>query len=164
MIEKKADPKRAEIIAAYNRERDALFALIKRIDAGVWDKPSPCPGWSAKDLFTHIATSAVNFGTNVQWMLEGRPNAGKAALDVRNEAGVVERRGRPLEELTNELKTSHQKNINLLLLLTDEQLTVKGALSSGQVISVEDRFRRAGAHYREHGKMLAQMAGLPENY
>ena len=164
MTEQKADPRRAEIIDAYNRERDALLALIKRVDAGVWDKPSPCPGWSAKDLVAHLTTSATAMATYVQWMLEGRPNQGKAALDARNEAGVTERRGRSLDELVNELKSSHQRNISLLLSLTDEQLAVKGALASGDTIQVEDRFRRAGRHYREHGRMLAQAAGLGDDY
>ncbi len=152
------------MIEAYNRERDALVELIKRVDAGVWEKPSPCPGWSAKDLVAHMATSATAITMYVQWMLEGRPNQGKAALDARNEAGVAERRGRSLEELISEIKTSHQRNIDLLLSLSDEQLAVKGALASGEMIPVEDRFRRAGKHYREHGRMLAQMAGLGDDY
>lgn len=164
MTQQTPDTRRAEIIEAYNRERDALLELIKRGDAGVWEKPSPCPGWSAKDLVAHVATSATAVRMYVQWMLEGRPNQGKAALDARNEAGVAERRGRSLEELIHELKTSHQRNIDLLLSLSDEQLAVKGALASGEMIQVEDRFRRAGRHYREHGRMLAQVAGLGDDY
>lgn len=159
------DPKRAEIIEAYNRERDALLALAKRIDAGAWEKPSPCPGWSAKDLFAHLAVSATRMSTYVKLMLEGeRPNPTRADLDASNQASVEERRGRSLDELTSEIRSSHQKNIDLLLSLTDDQLAVKGALSSGELITVEDRFRRAGKHYREHGRMLAQAAGLGEDY
>lgn len=160
-----ADPRREEIIEAYNREWDALLGLMKRVDEGVWDKPSSCPGWSAKDLVAHMATSATALSAYVGMMLQGkRPNPTKADLDARNEAGIQERRGRSLEELLNELKTSHQRNIDLFLSLTDEQLAVTGALSSGDVITVMERFRRAGKHYREHGRMLAQVAGLGDNY
>ena len=159
------DPRRAEIIEAYGKERDALLALVKRVDAGAWEKPSPCPGWSAKDLFAHLAVSATRMPTYVKLMLEGkRPNPTRADLDARNQAGVEERRGRSLDELTSEIKGSHQKNVDLLLSLTDTELAVKGALSSGDVITVEDRFRRAGKHYREHGRMLAQAAGLGDDY
>ena len=164
MTERKPEPRRAEIIAAYNRERDALLDLFKRVDDSAWEKPSPCPGWSAKDLVAHMTNSATFIPTYVQWMLEGRPNQGKAALDTRNEAGVQQRRGRSLDELVNELKISHQRNIDLLLSLTDEQLAVQGALTNGELITVEDRFRRAGKHYREHGRMLARVAGLGEDY
>jgi hypothetical protein len=94
-------------------------------------------------------------------MLQGQPpNPTRADLDARNEAGVQERRSRSLKELIDELQTSHQRNIDLFLSLTDEQLAVTGALSSGDVITVMERFRRAGKHYREHGGMLAQVAGL----
>jgi uncharacterized protein (TIGR03083 family) len=164
MSERNTDPRRAEIIKGYDQERDALLKLVGQIKSDVWEKPSPCPGWNAKDLFAHITAAAVNLPANVQRMLDGVPNPGKAALDARNEAGVNERRDRSINELINELKTSHQKNIDLLLSLTDDQLTVKGSLSSGELLTVEERFRRAGRHYRDHGKMLAQAAGLPENY
>ncbi len=165
MTAEKPDPHRAEIIEAYNRERDALLELIKQVGAAVWNKPSPCPGWSAKDLVAHMATSATRLSTAVKMMLQGqRPNPTRADLDASNGAGVQERRGRSLEELINELKTSHQRNIDLFLSLTDEQLAVTGALSSGEVIPVIERFRRAGKHYREHGRMLAQVAGLGGDY
>ncbi|HLC40086.1 MAG TPA: maleylpyruvate isomerase family mycothiol-dependent enzyme [Methylomirabilota bacterium] len=163
-MSERPDPRRAEIIESYNRERDALLDVIKRVDASVWAKPSPCPGWSTKDLVAHMATSATALATYVQWMLEGRPNQGKAALDARNETGVQERRARSLGELVNELKTSHQRNIDLLLSLSDSELAVQGALISGELITVEDRFRRAAKHYREHGRMLARVAGLGDDY
>ena len=164
MPDRRVDPRRAEILEAYNRERDALLGLVKRVDDSVWEKPSPCRGWSANDLVAHMTNSATLIPTYVQWMLEGRPNQGKAALDARNEAGVRERRGRSLDELVNELKAAHQRNIDLLLSLTDEQLAVTGTLISGEVIAVEERFRRAAKHYREHGRMLAKTAGLGEDY
>ena len=159
------DPRRLEIIEAYNRERDALVKLIQRVDPAVWDKPSPCAGWSAKDLVSHLVTSATRLSASVKMMLQGqRPNPTRADLDAANEAGVEERRGRSLPELIDELRTSHQKNIDLFLSLTDEQLAVNGALSSGEVITVIERFRRAGKHYREHGGMLAEVAGLGSGY
>ncbi len=165
MTAQKPDPHRAEIIEAYNRERDALLALVERIDARVWDKATPCPGWSARDLVAHLATSATRLSTAVKMMLEGQqPNPTRADLDARNEAGVQERRRWSLKELINELQASHRRNIDLFLSLTDEQLAVTGALSSGEVITVMERFRRAGKHYREHGGMLAEVAGLAGNY
>ncbi|MBI1893341.1 MAG: maleylpyruvate isomerase N-terminal domain-containing protein [Candidatus Rokubacteria bacterium] len=161
MTAPRPDLRRAEIIEAYNRERDALLALVERIGAAVWDKPTACPGWSARDLIAHLATSATRLSTAVKMMLQGQQlNPTRADLDARNEAGVQERRSRSLKELIDELQTSHQRNIDLFLSLTDEQLAVTGALSSGDVITVMERFRRAGKHYREHGGMLAQVAGL----
>jgi len=159
------DQRRAEIVDAYNRERDALVALIGRIDPAVLDKPSPCSGWTLRDLIAHLATSATGIPPYVQMMLEGkRPNATRAELDARNEARVRERRSHSLQEIVKELETSHERNVDFFLSLADEQLAVTGALSSGEVITVLERFRRAGKHYREHGRMLAQAAGLGDDY
>lgn len=40
----------------FRRVAEGLTATIERIDGDAWSRPSPCPGWDARDVVRHIVT------------------------------------------------------------------------------------------------------------
>src|SRR3954469_8262163 len=52
-----------EIRARYERLADAFAATVASVPAGGWDAPSPCEGWTARDVVKHVAEApAMIFG------------------------------------------------------------------------------------------------------
>jgi uncharacterized protein (TIGR03083 family) len=45
---------REQTIAALDEQWDALTALAIDLAADDWDRPTACPGWSVKDVYSHI--------------------------------------------------------------------------------------------------------------
>jgi uncharacterized protein (TIGR03086 family) len=46
-----------EIRARYSRLADDLATKIDAVPEGKWDEASPCDGWAARDIITHVAES-----------------------------------------------------------------------------------------------------------
>lgn len=61
-----------------------LSRLVQAVPADMWDRPSPCEGWSAGDVVTHIVDSQQDF-------LRDR-GFGEPATDPAGRAGAVARR------------------------------------------------------------------------
>src|SRR4051794_12085477 len=52
-----------EIRARYQRLADAFAATIASVPTDKWDAPSPCDGWTARDVVKHVAeTPGMIFG------------------------------------------------------------------------------------------------------
>lgn len=45
----------------YRRVADSFTARVNAMPADAWDRPSPCEGWVARDVVTHVADSAWLF-------------------------------------------------------------------------------------------------------
>lgn len=41
-------------IDRYRSALDTFGGLVRRVDEGQWDAPSPCPGWAARDVVEHM--------------------------------------------------------------------------------------------------------------
>ncbi len=50
-----------DIAATYRRRADAFEALIESTPPELWSSPSPCDGWSARDVVAHV----VDFSAKV---------------------------------------------------------------------------------------------------
>ena len=50
-----------DIAAQYKRRADAFEGLVAGTPTSAWSAPSPCPGWSARDVVAHV----VDFHANV---------------------------------------------------------------------------------------------------
>ena len=76
----RAMPERSDVI--FDSGLDAFGAVVERIDASDWDRPSPCGGWTARDVLGHLGMS-VNMGIS---MLQGeqpsRPEVDRPAAVV----------------------------------------------------------------------------------
>lgn len=45
----------------YLQAHHALAEVLDAVDAGVWDRPSPCDGWSARDVVGHLIETQRSF-------------------------------------------------------------------------------------------------------
>ncbi len=51
----------ADILGSYLRLADPFGAVVDRVPATGWDAPSPCEGWSARDVLAHVIHSQRTF-------------------------------------------------------------------------------------------------------
>lgn len=95
---------RDTLVAALHEQFDALIELGRGLDDAQWETASECPGWTVKDLYSHV------IGTEL--MLLGRPDetvdvAGDHVVnDIGrfNEVAVVRRRDRAGADVLAELE------------------------------------------------------------
>ena len=45
----------------YRRVAEGFTARVEAVPADAWDRPSPCEGWTARDVVAHLADSARMF-------------------------------------------------------------------------------------------------------
>jgi uncharacterized protein (TIGR03086 family) len=50
-----------DILDSYARLADRFGSVVDRVRASAWDAPSPCEGWSARDVLAHVVTSQRGF-------------------------------------------------------------------------------------------------------
>lgn len=55
-------------VGALRRERESLLAFCGSLAPEEWDAPSRCPGWSVKDVVSHMA--AIAHGVFTPWMVK----------------------------------------------------------------------------------------------
>ena len=91
------------MVAALFDAWDSIEALCAGLDSAQWSRPTECPGWTVKDVVSHLI--------GIEAMMIGRPatshRAGAAAhvrnpLGEMNEHEVDARRGRPGPEVLDE--------------------------------------------------------------
>ncbi|MGO4600660.1 TIGR03086 family metal-binding protein [Terrabacter sp. 2YAF2] len=51
----------ADILGSYLRLAEPFGAVVDRVPATGWDAPSPCEGWSARDVLAHVIHSQRTF-------------------------------------------------------------------------------------------------------
>jgi uncharacterized protein (TIGR03083 family) len=85
---------RTEVTAGLVQEMDAFGELIRPLDAGAWDEPTRCEGWSVADVAAHVIGSMADV---VSGRLEGLGSPEATAREV------AERTGRSPAELAQEL-------------------------------------------------------------
>lgn len=96
---------RDTLVAALHEQLDALIELGHQLDEGHWSTASECPGWTVKDLYSHV------IGTEL--MLLGRPDEPIELDDAPhlhneigefNEVAIAHRRNRSGAEVLAELE------------------------------------------------------------
>lgn len=67
-----APPRIAGVTAAdrYRRLAGVFDTTVEAIGPGDWDKPSPCEGWSARDVLSHVLDSEADVVTRVGLSIE----------------------------------------------------------------------------------------------
>lgn len=54
----------------YRRLADAFDSTVEALGPGDWDKPSPCAGWTARDVLAHVLDSESDIVTKVGQAVE----------------------------------------------------------------------------------------------
>lgn len=128
-----ASSDRDTLVAALHEELDALVELGRQLDDAQWHTASECPGWTVKDLYSHV------IGTEL--MLLGRPDESvdvATGEHVRNQIGefnevaVVVRRDRSGAEVLAELEQVAAERTAALDAMTDADFDAESFTPAGQ--------------------------------
>lgn len=91
----------AERSALAAAERRDLADHLETLTADEWDRPSPCPGWTVRDVVGHMMSYDV-----LSWPeLLGSFARARFSLDRCNEAGVERSRSLDTDVLVSRLRT-----------------------------------------------------------
>ena len=99
-----AGPVVEPVVGLLAEEWEAIAELGAGLEPGEWDLPSECPGWSVRDVLSHMV------GTERSLLGDPQPAAAPEAPHVRNpvgtmnEAWVAERRSHPGAEVLAEFR------------------------------------------------------------
>ena len=50
-----------DVLSAYVRLAEPFASVVDRVPNHAWDDSSPCAGWSARDVLTHVVTTQRDF-------------------------------------------------------------------------------------------------------
>jgi uncharacterized protein (TIGR03086 family) len=50
----------SEIADRYRRFARRFTDIVEAVETGAWDRPSPCEGWSARDVLAHVTRSELD--------------------------------------------------------------------------------------------------------
>ncbi|HEU5082544.1 MAG TPA: maleylpyruvate isomerase family mycothiol-dependent enzyme [Acidimicrobiales bacterium] len=124
---------RDTLVAAVREELDALIALGHELSDGQWATASECPGWTVKDVYSHV------IGTEL--MLLGRPDEKVDVGDAPhlhneigefNEVSVAARRGRSGPDVLAELEQVAAERLAALDAMTQEDFDAESFTPAGQ--------------------------------
>jgi uncharacterized protein (TIGR03083 family) len=89
-----------DVWSLVHAERAALIDDLERLDAGSWDVPSLCPGWTVHDVVAHLVDTAR---TTRLGFVVGLARAG-FDFDRQNARGVERERGSSPQETLERLR------------------------------------------------------------
>ncbi|MDE3086796.1 MAG: maleylpyruvate isomerase family mycothiol-dependent enzyme [Acidobacteriota bacterium] len=121
------------VVGLLAEEWEAICGLGGQLTDEEWDLPSECPGWTVRDVLSHMV------GTERSLLGDPQPPAAPEAPHVRNpvgtmnEAWVAERRGRPGSEVLAEFEAVTRRRIEELAGFGRERFEQVGPSPVGQV-------------------------------
>ena len=93
------------VIAILAEEWEAIDTLGRDLGEGEWDLPSECPGWSVRDVLSHlIGVERTLLGEEAPPPLAQLPPHVANELGARNEAWVAPRRSQPGRDVLEEFR------------------------------------------------------------
>ena len=148
---------RSDVQAGFAPDLNTLAELIRSLDDAALARPTRCEGWTVSDVAAHVAGSMADV---VAGRLEG---AGSAEWTARQ---VEERRGRPANELADEVAGSAKVADDLLAAFDDEAWAgpapagVTGTLGDGVLALWYDAYLHADDIRAAVGLASVRGAGL----
>jgi uncharacterized protein (TIGR03083 family) len=106
-------------LKAVEADRETVLALARELDDSAWSKASGCPGWSARDVLSHMACS---FWLAVDPSMLPDPGAlpAERAADLYVEA----RRSMTHEQIVADYEAVSAKGLEVLAALQDQDVPV----------------------------------------
>lgn len=77
-------------LQAYTDLAGPFGAVVERLDPADWDRPSPCEGWSARDVLAHVVDTQRQFLQTHALDVGDRPDLDAPGPAWRTHAGRVE--------------------------------------------------------------------------
>ena len=139
------------------RYREGLLRALYSVADDAWGEPSPCPGWTYKDLLAHVAANHLRAQTRLRALLGDRDEAELEALkdeDGWNQRQVEARRDRSLRQLADELAANRYQTLLLLSRLQPEHLSAPITMADGSTRNVLDYIDIFTGHESIHAAQL----------
>ena len=93
------------VVGILEEEWEAIVPLALELGDGEWDLPSECPGWTVRDVLSHlIGTERTLLGDPAPRHSTEFPPHVENEVGARNEAWVATRRSRPGREVLEEFR------------------------------------------------------------
>ncbi|MGH9090294.1 MAG: maleylpyruvate isomerase N-terminal domain-containing protein [Acidimicrobiales bacterium] len=152
------------VIAALEEVWASIAEACRGIPAAAWDLPTDCPGWTVRDQLSHLV------GIERALLGEQPPPAGgadhphvKNEFAAVNETWVEARRGRPGNEVLEELRSVTARRSAALRAMTEEAFEEIGWSPVGQVpyrVFMEVRVFDCWVHEQDVRRALGRPGGL----
>ena len=111
----------------------SVQALLRDRPPGAYDSPTPCPGWSVRDVLSHLLGIEVWLRGGVVPTLDGpMPSYVKNAMGEFNESFIVAHRGESGPEVLAQFRVAAATSIGALRALSDEEWEVVGWSPEGE--------------------------------
>jgi hypothetical protein len=104
---------------------DETLYVIYSVDPTLWEKPSPLPEWTYRQLLAHIATGDWVLQTHLRHIIEHNAVAPWPDVDAGNAERVHDRRFTTDRTLTEEYLSMRHETMLLLSQLKPKQLSLK---------------------------------------
>jgi uncharacterized protein (TIGR03083 family) len=155
-----SDPRVTSLIDDIRAVQDEVLSVAATLTPEQWAKPSINPGWSAQDVFVHIATIPIRNLDMWHHVMEGREWTGVKSVIPWNEEMVAARRGKPASEIVEEYKTNTAALIDFLENAPPGALDKEWdhpAASIGHT-TLEEMAKAGPPHHRKHLKEIKDAA------
>ena len=107
--------------------------------------------WTAQDVLAHLADSEAGLQLQLRRLAGGEDGVPRDFDLARwNRSAVKKGAGKSLDELRSQVLQAHEQALALLDELDEEALDMRGYVSTGEMLSVEEVFLRIGNHRLEH--------------
>jgi len=122
------------VVAILAEEWDAIDTLARGLGDSEWEMPSECPGWTVRDLLSHlIGIERVLLGDPPPPPLDQLPPHVENEVGARNEAWVAARRARPGPEVLGEFRAVTARRVAELRSLPPARFDEIGPSPVGEV-------------------------------
>jgi uncharacterized protein (TIGR03083 family) len=110
----------------------SLAGLGAELTSEDWDRPTECPGWSVRDVYSHvIGLEAGLLGRAPPPALDSVGDHVRNDVGRSNEAEVLARRGRSGPEVVAELQEVTSARLAALRAMTDEEMAAETPTPAG---------------------------------
>jgi hypothetical protein len=142
----------------------ASLETLKRLTPEQWTQPVPSEEdapWTARDVLAHLAISEAGHVGQITRCVAGEaPVPDDFDLRRYNRGSVKKRADKSPAELIAEIEAAYQQLLDLLDRVAEPDLDKTGRHARGDVLSVEQFFRRCTEHRRQHAEELKQAVKL----
>jgi uncharacterized protein (TIGR03083 family) len=139
-----------EIISAYQqstRRLDGIVASSSEEDL----KKTVYPGWSAKQVLCHLASTSGSAAFFIMMAQSGQGMGAGFDIDRWNAEQVAARQDRPVEEIMAEFRAGHESSTNAVESAADDLMAKQVPDFSGAMSALADLIRGSATdHEAEH--------------
>lgn len=142
--------------------REQLLELIGQLQSSDWNKPvqSIEGGWTVQQVLLHIATSETGQTATGKAIAAGQPTVpNDFDLDRYNRRQTEKNKDKQPPEILFGMAESQQKLLAFLDEVPEEALDKSGKHARGDVITLEQLFRRIADHEAEHTAQIKAALG-----